>query len=115
MSEPWIPDALEQKCLEHLDAPGGWRMLHYEPPEPDQVLPWTPFRRIFLYNVALFAAVLTGVYVVIELGLGGGIAGVREDLGFGALFVGVLATLLALYSMHLYRRSWNRRARSWSR
>lgn len=111
MSKTWLPSELERKCLSHLDAPGGWGILRREEPPQDQVLPWSYFRRIFGFNLALFGGILTALFLFLEMTSGMTSADVRADLPVGILVVLLLAVALGLYVTHLYRRSWNGRAR----
>ncbi len=111
-SAVWRPSATERKCLQHLDSPGGWKMLRVTRPEESDVLSWRPFRRIFGFNLVLFLVIMTIVFVGLEITTGADREGIREDLPYGIAGVVLIATALAAYSARLYRRSWNRRAHS---
>jgi len=115
MSKAWFPTQLEQKCLRQLDAPGSWQFLKVEPPEATDILRWRPFRRIFVFNFSLFALIMFVFFLLLERSVGGGVEGVQDDLPYGLGATFVLALALGFYSTHLYRRSWNRRARSLTR
>ncbi len=115
MSRVWSPNPMERKCLEHLDASGSWRILNYERPDEAEVLSWRPFGRIFAFNFVLFAAILALLFFVLELSSGVAPSDLREDLPFGLGGVLVLSAALGVYATHLYRRSWNGRARSLGR
>ncbi|AIE84526.1 hypothetical protein [Fimbriimonas ginsengisoli] len=112
MSKMWHPSPLEVKCLSHLDSAAGWKILGRERPPETDLLPWSPFQRIFLINFVQFALVLTLVFFLVENASGVGFGEIREDLPYGLGGVVVLASLLGAYVTYLYRRSWNKRARS---
>jgi hypothetical protein len=101
---------MEQKCLQHLDAPGSWEMLRTSSPERSDILGWSPFRRVFGFNLALFAIVFAGIFFGLEMSMEAGLAGIREDLPYGIGLVLVLSVSMAAYVTNLYRRSWNKRA-----
>lgn len=109
MNKPWYPTPIERKCLQQLDTPNSWTILRTDPPEPEDILPWRPFRVVFFFNLVLFVVVLVGLFVVLEVV--GDPSGFREDAPYGLAISLVLAAGFSLYATHLYRRSWNRRAR----
>lgn len=111
MGKTWMPSELERKCLSHLDAPGSWQVLRRAEPERDQVLPWSYFQRVFGFNLLLFGGILTAIFLFLEFSSGVSAADVRADLPAGFAIVFGLAILMGLYVTHLYRRSWNGRAR----
>jgi len=111
MSRAWAPNSLEEKCLRHLDVPENWRILRSQRPAETELLGWKPFLRIFVFNFVLFVVVLTALFFAVELSSGSGLADVREDLPYGLAGVAAFAIALGFYVMHLYRRTWNRRAR----
>ena len=102
---------MEQKCLQHLDAPGSWKVLRTSTPDRSDVLNWRPFRRVFGFNFMLFAIVFTAIFFALETTAEAGIAGIKEDLPYGIGAAIVLTVSMAAYVTHLYRRSWNKRAR----
>jgi len=108
----WAPSELERRCLRQLDAPNSWKVLNRETPEKTDVLPWSYFRGVFVFNFTLFGAVLALIFFAVEASAGSGLAEIREDLPFGGGAVAFLALALGLYATNLYRRSWNGRARS---
>lgn len=112
MSRIWRPNQLERKCLEHLDAPGAWEILKAERPSEDEILSWRPFRRIFAFNFVLFGVLLTALFLGLEVASGTLPADIRQDLPWGLAIVAGIAIGFGLYVTHLYRRSWNGRARS---
>lgn len=107
-----MPSPMEQKCLQHLDAPGSWAVLRTDKPDETDVLSWRPFRRVFAFNFVLFGIILTGIFLVLETKAGARLSDIEEDLPYGLGAVALLAATLGLYVTHLYRRSWNGRARS---
>lgn len=111
MSKSWLPSELERKCLSHLDAPGSWGVLRREEPAQDQVLPWNYFRRVFGFNLVLFGPILIGLFLVLELTSGMPAADIRAELPIGIMIASIMATGMSLYVTHLYRKSWNGRAR----
>jgi hypothetical protein len=111
MVKRWSPTSLESKCLQHLDAAGSWEMLRAATPSVDDVLPWRPFRRVFGFNFGLFLAVFVGIFFVIEIPMATDAASIREDLPYGMAGALILTVLFSAFVMHLYRQSWNRRAR----
>lgn len=102
---------MEKKCLRDLDSEENWTRILRQP-RPDQTtkLDWKPFWRIYIINLVQFLLALTFIFFSLEVGLGTGIAGFKEDFAIGMTSVGVFAISLAAYVTHLYRRSWNRRA-----
>ena len=111
MSQPWIPSDIEKKCLTHLDAPNAWTLLRRDPPNQEDILPWTYFSRVFVFNFPIFATILTAIFLGLELANGSNKAYILEDLPYGLAAVIVIATALSLYVTHLYRKSWNGRAK----
>jgi len=114
VSKSWYPNPLEIKCLAHLDSPGGWKILGRDMPPTTEVLPWSPFQRIFFINFTQFALILAVLFFFLEKGSGMSFSDIQDDLPYGLGIAGFLALVLGLYVMHLYRRSWNKRARSLS-
>lgn len=112
MSRVWIPSPLEQKCLRHLDTPGSWEVLRTAAHDEEEILSWRPFRRVFLFNMTLFAPILIAIFLLLEWKADAGPSEIFADLPVGLGVVLFLAAFLSIYVMHLYRRSWNRRARS---
>jgi hypothetical protein len=112
LSEYWIPTPLEQKCLRHLDEPENWTILRRERPDSREVLPWAPFRRIFAINFVQYASILALIFVGLESASASTIGEVIADLPYAVPVVVLIASVLSLWVTHLYRRSWNRRARS---
>lgn len=112
MKAVWHPSPIELKCLRHLDAAENWKILKSEKPPKTDVLPWRPFRQIFVINFIQFALIMSALFVFIEMGSGQSLRDVQEDLPYGLGFAVVFAIALGMYVTHLYRRSWNRRARS---
>jgi hypothetical protein len=106
-----MPSDLERKCLSHLDAPDSWSILRREKPEQMQVLPWSYFRRVFGFNFLLFGGILTAIFFFLETTSGMTASDIRADLPLGLLIVLLIAAAMGLYVTHLYRRSWNGRAR----
>ena len=111
--KPWIPSSLEQKCLDQLDRPENWRLLHREQPPFDEVLNWSPFALIFRFNLLVFGIAI-GLMVIVVSKVSG--TEIREmvspgNLVPGLLFVAIAALLMATFATSLYRRSRNRRAR----
>jgi len=98
--------------LERLDAPGAWEILKAERPNEDEVLPWRPFRRIFVFNFILFGLLLTLLFFGLEVASSTLPEDIRQDAPAGLGVVAAMATGFGLYVTHLYRRSWNGRARS---
>lgn len=108
----WQPNSLERTCLTHLDSPENWENILKRPiPPQTEILPWTPFLKIFGFNLLLFTVVLGALLSVILVGTSGPQA-LAEDLPILIGFILVSACGVAAYSTHLYRRSWNRRAKS---
>lgn len=108
----WQPNSLERTCLSHLDSPENWENILKRPiPPQTEILPWTPFLIIFGFNLLLFTVVLGALLSVILVGTSGPQA-LAEDLPILIGFILISATGVAAYSTHLYRRSWNRRAKS---
>jgi hypothetical protein len=108
----WQPNSLERTCLSHLDSPENWENILKRPiPPQTQILPWTPFLKIFAFNLLLFTVVLGALLTVILVGTSGP-QSLSEDLPIFIGFVLTSASFVAAYSTHLYRRSWNRRAKS---
>lgn len=104
---------MEEKCLRHLDSSENWTLvLKREKPDEWEILPWTPFWRIFVINFVQFVLVFGLLFVVYEYGLTGGQGSIKEDLPIGLSAVTTLTFGFALYVTGLYRRCWNRRARS---
>ena len=109
-SKPWRPSLLEKRCLQHLDSEENWRLLNRSKPPPEEELPWKPFGYIFRINIFLFAVVFA------ILGVLGGVASASLNLEWivgTVVFGGFAAAFMAFLSAFLYRRSWNRRARSY--
>ena len=114
-ADDWIPNSMELKCLRHLDPEENWTgiLRQPKPPESEQ-LGWAPFRVIFGINMLQFTPILAILFVSLELTFGGGVSSLREDALVGSGIVVGLAAIMASYVTYLYRRSWNRRARSLS-
>jgi hypothetical protein len=112
MRKSWVPSPLEQKCLQHLDAPGSWKVLKTSLPQETDVLNWRPFRRIFGFNLVLFSIVFIAIFFGLERTVETDALGIKEDLPYGMGVALLLAVSFAFYVTHLYRRSWNSRARS---
>jgi len=108
----WTPTELERKCLQHLDAPGSWKLLKADQPTITDILSWTPFRRIFAFNFVLFAVVLTAIFFGLESVGGTESSDLRADLPYGLGIAAILAVGFSAYTVHMYRHSWNGRARS---
>ncbi|MFZ4507225.1 MAG: hypothetical protein ACOYON_05960 [Fimbriimonas sp.] len=109
----WNPRQIERRCLEQLDEAENWKLLNRPRPPESEVLSWQPFRRIFIFNVGVFGAVVALLLVVI-----GSASGMKasealdpENSVPGAIVVLVGALTMGGLSAWLYRRSWNRRAR----
>lgn len=102
---------MESTCLSHLDHAENWKILRRPRPEEDVIQGWSPFIAIFGINLAQFTLILGLLFVGLEFSQGGGLASLREDALIGSGVVVGVASLLAGYVTHLYRRSWNRRAR----
>jgi len=114
-ADDWIPNAVELKCLRHLDPEENWSGILRQPKPPEsQRLGWGPFRLIFVINMIQFTPILAILFVSLELTFGGGVTSLREDALVGSAIVVGLAAIMATYVTYLYRRSWNRRARSLS-
>jgi hypothetical protein len=111
MDKFWVPNSMEKTCLEHLDRVDNWKLLRAERPEETVILPWKPFRRIFLYNVSLFVLIFAVLFTVIGFGSRVGSEELKDDLLMGAVLTIVISSLMALYVTGLYRRTWNKRAR----
>ena len=107
----WTPNSVEATCLSHLDHEENWKILRRPRPEEDVIQGWLPFGPIFVINVVQFTLILGLLFVGLEFSQGGGISSLREDALIGTGAVVAIASLLAGYVTHLYRRSWNRRAR----
>ena len=107
----WNPNSVESTCLSHLDHAENWKILRRPRPEEDVIQGWSPFIAIFGINLAQFTLILGLLFVGLEFSQGGGLASLREDALIGSGVVVGVASLLAGYVTHLYRRSWNRRAR----
>jgi len=108
----WHPGPLETKCLSHLDSPEGWKILGHAMPPTNEVLPWSPFQKIFAINFAQFTLLFVALFFMIEKVSGMSFAEIKEDAVYGVGGALVVSAFLGAYVMHLYRRSWNRRARS---
>jgi hypothetical protein len=94
------------------NSPENWETILKRPiPPQTQILPWTPFLKIFALNLLLFTVVLGALLTVILVGTSGPQA-LSEDLPILIGFILISASFVATYSTHLYRRSWNRRAKS---
>lgn len=111
MSQPWIPTPIERKCLQHLDEPANWTILRSHRPDERDVLPWSPFRRIWVINFVQYLLILAAIFVGLESTVIARFAEIATDLPVGGVVVALVAAILAAYVTHLYRRSWNRRAR----
>lgn len=111
MSQIWIPTPLERKCLSHLDEPANWAILRRDRPDERALLNWTPFWRIWLINFVQYVLILALLFVGLESTVVSRFSEVASDLPIGTATVVLIASLLAGYVTHLYRRSWNRRAR----
>lgn len=108
--EDWSPNAMERKCLAQLDSEQNWEQILKRPrPADSQLLDWRPFIKIFAFNLVFFSLVLTMLLVVASAG-SMGIAAASELWRELAFFTAVASLGTALYTTHLYRRSWNRRA-----
>ncbi len=107
----WNPNSVESTCLSHLDHVENWKILRRPRPEEDATQGWIPFFPIFVINLVQFTGILGLLFVGLEFSQGGGITSLREDALIGGTAVVAVASLLAGYVTHLYRRSWNRRAR----
>ena len=85
-------------------------MLDRPMPGVEEELPWKPFRYIFFLNLVVFVAVF-GPIAELLLALSGPVS---VDWFFITLALSLLpALLMACFATNLYRRSWNRRARSY--
>lgn len=104
---------MEQRCLAQLDQAENWRMLNRQRPPEDEILPWNPFRRIFGFNLAVFAVVIAVLLVAVSSASGMEKSEMiqSENLIPEILFVATTSAIMALLAAGLYRRSWNRRAR----
>ena len=111
MNRRWTPSPLEAKCLQHLDAPGSWEALRSATPDDSDVLSWRPFRRVFGFNFFLFLVVLLGLFFGLEKVMSTDPSDLQNDWPYGVGFSFGLAVLLGAYVTHLYRQSWNKRAR----
>lgn len=107
----WVPSELEKKCLDHLDHADNWTILHEERPTEELELPWRPFRRIWWINFAQYFVILGLLFAGLESTVVSSWSDAVPDLPGGIAGVIFLAGALAAYVTHLYRRSWNRRAR----
>jgi hypothetical protein len=107
----WNPNSVESTCLSHLDHVENWKILRRPRPEDDVIQGWSPFVAIFGINVVQFTLILGLLFVGLEFSQGGGSASVKEDALIGGAAVVAVASILAGYVTHLYRRTWNRRAR----
>jgi hypothetical protein len=103
---------MERKCLSHLDRVENWEYLHYPRPGEDEILPWKPFFPIFRYNLLLFTIVFALLFLLILFGSGVSERERSEDLLPGVAIVLALSIAFAFYVAHLYRKTWNRRART---
>lgn len=112
MKAVWHPSPMELKCLRHLDATENWKILGREKPPKTDVLPWRPFRQIFVINFIQFVLILSVLFFLLETGSGMTMRDIQEDLPYGLGIAALFAIGLGLYVTHLYRRSWNRRAHS---
>jgi hypothetical protein len=109
---PWIPSALEAKCLQHLDVAENWTSILKQPrPDEAERLGWRPFRRIFFFNLVVFLVATTAVFVFVELGGGGPASNIAEDKVPGGIVIAFVSVCLAAFVTNLYRRTWNRRAK----
>lgn len=103
---------MEQKCLRDLDAPNAWQFLRAAEPEQTDELPWRPFRRIFWFNLWLFAVIILALFLLFEKAASAEASEILADLPYGlAISIGV-AAVMATYATNLYRKSWNDRAKS---
>lgn len=110
MSRPWKPSFLESRCLQQLDVAENWRILDREQPPIDEILPWTPFVRIFWFNWAVFGVLFAAI------GVGFAVALDSTNLtviGLGGASGVVAGAVMAIGATNIYRRAWNRRAKSY--
>lgn len=109
--EDWSPNSLETQCLRHLDSTENWENVLKRPkPLESEHLSYRPFIKIFFINIVFFSTIVTVLLSVVAIGTLG-ISGLREDLPLFFGFVSTVTIIMAAYTTHLYRRSWNRRAK----
>jgi len=110
-SSTWIPSSMEQTCLKHLDRPGSWAALRSDQPEQTDLISWRHVRRVFRFNLGVFATAFTLLFGVVAVGSGYPLADFKEDLPAFVILTAAISGGMALYVTKLYQRSWNRRAR----
>ena len=110
MTKPWKPTFLESRCLQQLDVAENWRILDREQPPIEEVLPWKPFVRIFWFNWLVFGLLFVAIGVGFAVALD---SSSLPTIASGAVAGVVLGGLMAVGATNIYRRAWNRRAKSY--
>lgn len=111
----WVPSNMEQRALEHLGTEEAWRWLGQERPDESQPVGWKPFRRIFGFNLLVFLPIFVGLAAFGWRALAADDPNMALDAPTVLTLMAVVllpSALMALVATGLYRRSWNRRARS---
>ena len=103
---------MEEKCLRQLDRPGSWEYLKADKPAESDPISWRHVRRIFAFNLVVFLVVFVVLTGLIGVTSGADAAEFREDLPGAVAIVLAISCVMAFYVANLYRRTWNRRARS---
>jgi hypothetical protein len=107
----YLPSSIELKCLRQLDHVENWEILKRERPSESEILHWRPFIRIFWFNFALLSTLLAMALFLVDWKSGASIEDIKGDGPFGAAVTVGIAGIMSIYVTHLYRRSWNRRAK----